>query len=96
MPTTTSGSTRRPAPPRAPARPRDSVPVCEDCGQAEVALCCECCGQELCQGCWADGDDALCGPCRRGDWDDVTPEVVVPVGLFVTDELPTSGRGLGR
>ncbi len=82
MSTTTSGSARRGLPPQVPARPRGRVPVCEDCGIAEVALYCEGCGQELCRSCWADGDNAFCGGCRRRSWEDIGPEV----GLLLADE----------
>jgi ADP-ribosyl-[dinitrogen reductase] hydrolase len=46
----------------AAARPRGEVPACEICGEADVEVFCECCCQELCAPCWADGDD-VCGPC---------------------------------
>lgn len=56
------------------------MPLCEDCGEAEVEAWCECCGQELCSGCWADGSRALCQACLRGsDAEDLAVEV--PAGL---------------
>lgn len=72
---------RKRQPPRpTPVRPRGRVPLCEDCGEAEVEAWCECCGQELCSGCWAAGSGALCQGCLRGaDEDDLAVEV--PVGL---------------
>ena len=47
----------------APHRPRARMPLCDGCGQAEVAFYCECCGQELCDGCWGAGDESVCGDC---------------------------------
>lgn len=57
-------------PPAPPCRPGGRVPLCEGCGELEVELSCSCCGQELCSGCWDDGDDDLCGPCLGLGWDD--------------------------
>ena len=60
---------------------------CEDCAEADVERSCECCGQEQCRSCWADGDGALCGGCRGRSWDEVPPEdSVTPVGLLVADD----------
>lgn len=53
----------------APARPRGQVPLCESCGEADVEVLCECCGQELCAGCWGDGDQ-VCGSCSFRGWDE--------------------------
>lgn len=36
--------------------------VCEDCGDAEAVLECECCGDHLCHRCWGDGDQ-FCAEC---------------------------------
>ena len=38
------------------------VLVCEDCGDAEGVLECECCGEHLCEDCWGDGDP-FCQEC---------------------------------
>ena len=77
----------------APARPRSRVPLCEGCGQGDVALSCDCCGQELCHDCWGDGSDALCASCLAADWDErrpsEEPEPEIPVGL----SLPTAAAG---
>lgn len=68
---------------RAPQRPRGRMPLCDGCGQTEVALYCECCGQELCPDCWEDGDESVCGDCcaasgcRRP-----VEDVEVPSGLL--------------
>ena len=88
MSTTTSGSVRRRAqPPPAPTRPPGRTPLCEDCGEAQVELYCECCAQELCRSCWDEGDNAFCGACRGRAWDDVLPEeAAVPAGLLLGDE----------
>ena len=47
----------------APHRRRGRMLLCDGCGQAEVAFYCECCGQELCEGCWGAGDESVCGDC---------------------------------
>jgi hypothetical protein len=88
MSTATSGSVRgRALPALAPALPPGRIPLCEDCGEAQVELYCECCAQELCRSCWAEGDNAFCGTCRGRAWDDVPPEPsAVPSGLLLGDE----------
>jgi hypothetical protein len=54
--------------------------MCEECAEAEVEVWCECCGQELCSGCWGAGSGALCQECLRGvDTEELGREV--PVGL---------------
>lgn len=67
----------------APARPRARVPLCESCGRGDVALNCDCCGQELCHECWGEGSDALCASCLVGDWDEQpgSEDQEIPVGL---------------
>jgi len=74
--------TKRQPPRAAPVRPRGRVPLCEDCGEAEVEAWCECCGQELCSGCWGAGSAALCHGCLGGaDTEELTVEV--PAGLHL-------------
>ena len=76
-----------------PSRPRTRTPLCEDCGEGDVASYCECCGQELCQRCWGRGDEALCGGCRGGAWEEAARAEEVPVGLLsAVDEI--AGRVL--
>jgi hypothetical protein len=42
------------------------IPVCERCREArDAAARCDGCGDALCAGCWGDGDDLFCGPCRH-------------------------------
>jgi hypothetical protein len=90
-----NASTRehQPSPPRKPPSrtppntPSGPLPVCEGCAEADVELSCECCGQEQCRSCWAEGDGALCGACRGRAWDEVPPEdSVSPVGLLLGDD----------
>lgn len=72
---------------RLATRPSGPLPQCEGCAEADVELYCECCGQEQCRSCWADGDGALCGACRGRAWDDLPPEESVsPVGLLLADD----------
>jgi len=72
---------------RVPTRAFGPLPQCEGCAEADVEICCDCCGQELCRSCWSDGDGGLCGPCRGRAWDDVPPEdSVSPVGLLLGDD----------
>jgi len=75
---------------RLPTRPSGPVPQCEGCAEADAELHCECCGQEQCRSCWADGAGDLCGACRGRAWDDVPPEdSVSPMGLLLgEDEQP--------
>lgn len=43
------------------------VLVCEGCGdEAEAVLECECCGEQLCEECWGDGDP-FCESCAGGE-----------------------------
>ena len=42
------------------------IPVCERCRDVrDAAARCDACGDALCMGCWADGDQLVCGPCRH-------------------------------
>jgi hypothetical protein len=42
------------------------IPVCERCREVrDAAARCDGCGDALCEGCWADGDDLVCGVCRQ-------------------------------
>ena len=67
---------RPPTPAKAaPARPRGLVPLCESCGEADVEVFCDCCCQELCPSCWADGDE-VCGSCSFRGWSERPVESV--------------------
>ncbi len=70
-----------------PSRPRAGVPRCEECGEADVASYCECCGQELCPCCWGAGDGTLCGDCRGGAWEESARVEEFASGLLVTDDV---------
>ena len=67
----------------APRRPYGRTPPCENCGVAAVAFYCECCGQELCPGCWASGDESVCGGCRDATgFRQPAVDVEIPSGLL--------------
>lgn len=88
MSVTTSVLSRAGAPrPLAPTRPARQAPSCEGCAEAEVELRCDCCGQEFCDSCWAEGDGVVCGVCGGRAWNDVPPEApVVPAELLLCDD----------
>ena len=65
---------------RIPMRQRGRAPVCEGCSEAEPTLSCECCGQELCPGCWGPGTPDLCQGCLGFGWDDAAPATVEVAG----------------
>ena len=67
----------------APHRPRGRMPLCDGCGEAEVAFYCECCGQELCEDCWGAGDESVCGDCcAASGCKRPVEDVEVPSGLL--------------
>ena len=67
---------------RMPVRLRGRRPACEGCADADAALVCDCCGQELCRLCWGDGSVDLCQGCLGFGWDERPEEVEIARGLL--------------
>lgn len=70
---------------RATPDPARRRALCDGCGSEPSSYGCECCGQELCSGCWGGRGGLTCGACAGRPWATGSTRQEVPVGLLQDD-----------